>query len=73
MIVFRYIDQFSRCLHVEYKNKGIDVQCQVLFLSVSINNLFLELMLYYQTLFTYCFTSLYHLSCMSEDAHLVKF
>ncbi|KAJ6809086.1 very-long-chain 3-oxoacyl-CoA reductase 1-like [Iris pallida] len=24
-----YIDQFSRCLHVEYKNKGIDVQCQV--------------------------------------------
>ncbi|KAL3501075.1 hypothetical protein ACH5RR_035524 [Cinchona calisaya] len=24
-----YIDQFSKCLHVEYKNKGIDVQCQV--------------------------------------------
>lgn len=24
-----YVDQFSRCLHVEYKNKGIDVQCQV--------------------------------------------
>ncbi|CAJ2667965.1 unnamed protein product [Trifolium pratense] len=24
-----YIDQFSRCLYVEYKNKGIDVQCQV--------------------------------------------
>lgn len=26
----RYIDQFSRCLYVEYKGKGIDVQCQVL-------------------------------------------
>ncbi|XP_050375115.1 very-long-chain 3-oxoacyl-CoA reductase 1-like [Argentina anserina] len=24
-----YVDQFSRCLNVEYKNKGIDVQCQV--------------------------------------------
>ncbi|KAI3666003.1 hypothetical protein L6452_44641 [Arctium lappa] len=24
-----YIDQFSRCLYVEYKNNGIDVQCQV--------------------------------------------
>ncbi|VFQ58575.1 unnamed protein product [Cuscuta campestris] len=24
-----YIDQFSRCLYVEYKNSGIDVQCQV--------------------------------------------
>ncbi|KAJ1271590.1 hypothetical protein BS78_06G138900 [Paspalum vaginatum] len=24
-----YVDQFSRCLHVEYKSKGIDVQCQV--------------------------------------------
>ncbi|XP_075510748.1 very-long-chain 3-oxoacyl-CoA reductase 1 [Primulina tabacum] len=24
-----YIDQFSRCLYVEYKDKGIDVQCQV--------------------------------------------
>ncbi|KAB2089294.1 hypothetical protein E1A91_A03G057200v1 [Gossypium mustelinum] len=24
-----YIDQFSRCLYVEYKNRGIDVQCQV--------------------------------------------
>lgn len=24
-----YIDQFSRCLYVEYKSKGIDVQCQV--------------------------------------------
>ncbi|KAJ0977326.1 hypothetical protein J5N97_012800 [Dioscorea zingiberensis] len=24
-----YIDQFSTCLHVEYKNKGIDVQCQL--------------------------------------------
>ncbi|XP_068333129.1 very-long-chain 3-oxoacyl-CoA reductase 1-like [Pyrus communis] len=24
-----YIDQFSRCLHVEYKKSGIDVQCQV--------------------------------------------
>ncbi|XP_061992766.1 very-long-chain 3-oxoacyl-CoA reductase 1-like [Rosa rugosa] len=24
-----YIDQFSRCLHVEYQKKGIDVQCQV--------------------------------------------
>lgn len=24
-----YIDQFSRSLYVEYKNKGIDVQCQV--------------------------------------------
>ncbi|KAL5216288.1 hypothetical protein ABZP36_007689 [Zizania latifolia] len=23
-----YVDQFSRCLAVEYKNKGIDVQCQ---------------------------------------------
>ncbi|EHA8587746.1 hypothetical protein COCNU_scaffold003116G000100 [Cocos nucifera] len=23
-----YVDQFSRCLYVEYKNKGIDVQCQ---------------------------------------------
>lgn len=26
---FRYVDQFSRCLYVEYKNNGIDVQCQV--------------------------------------------
>nr|XP_023904137.1 very-long-chain 3-oxoacyl-CoA reductase 1-like [Quercus suber]POE45708.1 very-long-chain 3-oxoacyl-coa reductase 1 [Quercus suber] len=25
-----YIDQFSRCLYVEYKKSGIDVQCQVL-------------------------------------------
>ncbi|ERN13737.1 very-long-chain 3-oxoacyl-CoA reductase 1 [Amborella trichopoda] len=24
-----YIDQFSRCLFVEYKGRGIDVQCQV--------------------------------------------
>ncbi|KAJ9563886.1 hypothetical protein OSB04_009046, partial [Centaurea solstitialis] len=24
-----YVDQFSRCLYVEYKNSGIDVQCQV--------------------------------------------
>ncbi|KAK9283877.1 hypothetical protein L1049_012132 [Liquidambar formosana] len=24
-----YIDQFSRCLYVEYKNSGINVQCQV--------------------------------------------
>ncbi|GKE51106.1 very-long-chain 3-oxoacyl-CoA reductase 1-like protein, partial [Tanacetum coccineum] len=23
-----YVDQFSRCLYVEYKNSGIDVQCQ---------------------------------------------
>ncbi|KAK8929047.1 Very-long-chain 3-oxoacyl-CoA reductase 1 [Platanthera zijinensis] len=25
----KYVDQFSKCLHVEYKDKGIDVQCQV--------------------------------------------
>ncbi|KAG8069632.1 hypothetical protein GUJ93_ZPchr0006g43419 [Zizania palustris] len=25
---YPYVDQFSRCLAVEYKNKGIDVQCQ---------------------------------------------
>lgn len=24
-----YMDQFSRCLYVEYRRKGIDVQCQV--------------------------------------------
>ncbi|CAH9122636.1 unnamed protein product [Cuscuta epithymum] len=24
-----YVDQFSRCLYVEYKKNGIDVQCQV--------------------------------------------
>ncbi|KAJ0242905.1 Very-long-chain 3-oxoacyl-CoA reductase 1 [Hirschfeldia incana] len=24
-----YVDQFSKCLHVEYKKSGIDVQCQV--------------------------------------------
>ncbi|KAK3132302.1 hypothetical protein QOZ80_6AG0519270 [Eleusine coracana subsp. coracana] len=24
-----YVDQFSRCLYVEYKSKGIDVQCEV--------------------------------------------
>ncbi|XP_052196005.1 very-long-chain 3-oxoacyl-CoA reductase 1 [Diospyros lotus] len=24
-----YVDQFSRCLYVEYKKSGIDVQCQV--------------------------------------------
>ncbi|KAK8959643.1 Very-long-chain 3-oxoacyl-CoA reductase 1 [Platanthera guangdongensis] len=24
-----YVDQFSKCLHVEYKDKGIAVQCQV--------------------------------------------
>ncbi|KAJ6911446.1 hypothetical protein NC652_021916 [Populus alba x Populus x berolinensis] len=29
-----YIDQFSRCLYVEYKNSGIDVQCQVLCFSM---------------------------------------
>ncbi|ONK77808.1 uncharacterized protein A4U43_C02F10910 [Asparagus officinalis] len=27
--VVRYIDQLSRSLYVEYKKKGIDVQCQV--------------------------------------------
>jgi 17beta-estradiol 17-dehydrogenase / very-long-chain 3-oxoacyl-CoA reductase len=25
----RYVDQFSRSLSVEYKQYGIDVQCQV--------------------------------------------
>jgi len=31
MIFFtRYVDQFSRSLYVEYKSKGIDVQCQVI-------------------------------------------
>nr|XP_027098062.1 very-long-chain 3-oxoacyl-CoA reductase 1-like isoform X1 [Coffea arabica] len=30
-----YIDQFSKCLHVEYKSKGIDVQCQVLHLAIA--------------------------------------
>ncbi|KAJ4959882.1 hypothetical protein NE237_019792 [Protea cynaroides] len=24
-----YVDQFTRCLYVEYKNNGIDLQCQV--------------------------------------------
>ncbi|KMZ70750.1 ketoacyl-CoA reductase [Zostera marina] len=24
-----YVDQFSKCIHVEYRSKGIDVQCQV--------------------------------------------
>ncbi|CAH8362865.1 unnamed protein product [Eruca vesicaria subsp. sativa] len=24
-----YVDQFTKCLHVEYKRSGIDVQCQV--------------------------------------------
>ena len=28
-LIIRYVDQFSRCLYVEYKSKGIDVQCQV--------------------------------------------
>ena len=28
-IVFRYIDQLSRSLNVEYKQFGVDVQCQV--------------------------------------------
>lgn len=28
-VVFRYVDQLSRSLHVEYKHWGIDVQCQV--------------------------------------------
>jgi len=28
-LILRYVDQFSRCLYVEYKSKGIDVQCQV--------------------------------------------
>jgi hypothetical protein len=32
--VIRYIDQFSRCLYVEYKKSGIDVQCQVLCFSI---------------------------------------
>ncbi|KAK9271010.1 hypothetical protein L1049_026598 [Liquidambar formosana] len=27
-----YIDQFSRCLYVEYKNSGINVQCQVMYM-----------------------------------------
>lgn len=31
--IFRYIDQFSRCLYVEYKKNGIDVQCQVALLN----------------------------------------
>ncbi|KAL0395739.1 UNVERIFIED_CONTAM: Very-long-chain 3-oxoacyl-CoA reductase 1 [Sesamum calycinum] len=30
----RYVDQFSRCLYVEYKKSGIDVQCQVGIVSV---------------------------------------
>lgn len=33
-LFFRYIDQFSRCLNVEYKAKGIDVQCQVIIISL---------------------------------------
>ncbi|KAG8065635.1 hypothetical protein GUJ93_ZPchr0004g40511 [Zizania palustris] len=28
-----YVDQFSRCLAVEYKNKGINVQCQSSYIS----------------------------------------
>lgn len=32
----RYIDQFSRCLYVEYKKSGIDVQCQVRYLALSL-------------------------------------
>ncbi|XP_028124299.1 uncharacterized protein LOC114321337 isoform X1 [Camellia sinensis] len=28
-VIRPYIDQFSRCLYVEYKKNGIDVQCQV--------------------------------------------
>uniref|UniRef100_A0ACD5ZCI9 Uncharacterized protein n=1 Tax=Avena sativa TaxID=4498 RepID=A0ACD5ZCI9_AVESA len=27
----RYVEHLSRCLHVEYKSRGIDVQCQVPF------------------------------------------
>ncbi|KAJ1271588.1 hypothetical protein BS78_06G138800 [Paspalum vaginatum] len=27
--IMSYIEQFSRCLYVEYRSKGIDVQCQV--------------------------------------------
>ncbi|KAM7269175.1 hypothetical protein ACFE04_024672 [Oxalis oulophora] len=35
-----YIDQFSRSLYVEYKNKGIDVQCQVpLFVSTKMSKI----------------------------------
>jgi hypothetical protein len=30
MFAIRYVDQFSRSLYVEYKKRGIDVQCQVL-------------------------------------------
>ncbi|GFQ01692.1 ABC transporter b family member 9 [Phtheirospermum japonicum] len=26
-----YVDQFSRCLYVEYKNSGINVQCQIMY------------------------------------------
>jgi hypothetical protein len=26
---YRYVAQFSRSLYVEYRSKGIDVQCQV--------------------------------------------
>jgi 17beta-estradiol 17-dehydrogenase / very-long-chain 3-oxoacyl-CoA reductase len=28
--IIRFVDQFSRALYVEYKSKGIDVQCQVI-------------------------------------------
>ncbi|KAK6930905.1 Short-chain dehydrogenase/reductase SDR [Dillenia turbinata] len=31
-----YIDQFSRCLYVEYKKSGIDAQCQVLAIGVEL-------------------------------------
>jgi len=44
MFNFRYIDQFSRCLYVEYKKSGIDVQCQVcllMFLTCSTYFMFL--------------------------------
>lgn len=42
-LFFRYIDQFSRCLYVEYKKSGIDVQCQVCPPAYSGYSLFLSL------------------------------
>jgi hypothetical protein len=33
LIIIRYVAQFSRSLYVEYKSKGIDVQCQVIILN----------------------------------------
>lgn len=45
LLIYRYIDQFSRSLYVEYKKSGIDVQCQVPFLCLLLYDIFVSIMI----------------------------